>query len=319
MNQRIPSFVFRHRAWAVIKPWLQVLIVVGLLVVLPGLLSEAAGILLNDDMQTALTGPMNDYLEFMTQELPPDVDEAQLIEQANALSEAFLQAVNDFFLYGPGRIILILGAVDLLLTPVFLAPLYGALLDAQRKKELTLGGCMQYLKLGLKSLLLMVWMSLRAWVWMLPGMAAMIASLFLPAVSSLLMLGGFAASTVLGLRAMLHYILAPIVLVDKPELSLNGCIRESYRVMRNRKMEYFMLRISFIGWQLLLYLIGTIAVNQVMTAIALTLTMMGSLLLTIYINGASVVFWDAYGVPRVSGEAGAADAMRTEEPGDDLN
>ena len=30
MNDRmIPSFVFKHRAWEAIKPWLQVLVVVG--------------------------------------------------------------------------------------------------------------------------------------------------------------------------------------------------------------------------------------------------------------------------------------------------
>lgn len=322
MNQMIPSFVFRRRSWAAIKPWMQVLIVIGLLVVLPGLLSEVASTMLNDEMSDAILGPANALLEFFSQEVPESMtDEARnaMIAEGNARSEAFLSACAAFFLEGAGRILLILGAVDLLLTPVFLAPLYGALLDAHRKKELTIPGCLKYLRLGLKSLLLTLWMTLRAYAWMLPGMAVMMVGMFIPALSSLMMTVGFAATMVLGIRAMLHYILAPVVLVDRPELSLNGCIRESWQVMRTRKMEYFMLRISFIGWQLLLSLINMLAVNVVMMAIVLTLTMMGNLLLTIYMNGAVVAFWDAYGVQHERRDAQMEASCPGDMPGDDLN
>lgn len=322
MNQMIPSFVFRRRSWTSIKPWMQVLIVVGLLVVLPGLLCEVANTMLSDEMSDALAVPAYSLQEFFFQAVPEDVTEeefAALIEEGNARSEAFLSAFAGFYLNGPGRILLILGAVDLLLKPIFLAPLYGALLDALRKKELTIASCLRYLRLGLKSLLLALWTALRIYAWMLPGMAVMMLGVFVPALYELTMLVGFVGATVLGLRATLHYILAPVVLVDRPELSLNACIRESWQVMRTRKMEYFMLHISFVGWQLLISLIGMLAGNPVMTAIALTLRMMGDLLLTIYMKGAVVAFWDAYGVRHETPDAAVQAAMEEADPDDELN
>ncbi|MBQ2952949.1 MAG: hypothetical protein IJE07_05275 [Clostridia bacterium] len=321
MNQTIPSFVFKRRAWTAIRPWMQVLIVAGLLVVLPGLLCQVADTLLSDEMSDAIGGPAYALLDFFSQEIPEDTTEQELYamaEEANTLSMTFLNACVGFYT-GAGKILVILGAVDLLLTPVFLAPLYGALLEALRKKELNFAVCLRYLKLSLKSLLLFLWMTLRVGVWMLPGMAVMMLGVFVPVVYELLVLAGFAGSMVLGVRAMLHYILAPVVLVDQPQLSLNGCIRQSWQVMRTRKMEYFMLRISFVGWQLLISLIGSIAVNAVMTAIALTLTMMGNLLLTIYMNGAVVAFWDAYGVKKETPADAIREMLGGSAPEDDLN
>lgn len=318
----IPSFVFKRRAWTAIKPWMQVLVIIGLLAVLPGLINEVATIMLNDEMTAALQGPALDVMEFTMQPLPETMSDGEmdaLLAESEAVSKAFIDA-GVAFLKDKGWILLLTAGVELLLAPVFMAPLYGALLDVQRKKEISVPGALRYLRRGPKLLLLILWMALRVVAWSLPGMVLMIAAMFVPAaVGNVLMWAGCAALVALGLRAMLHYVLAPIVLMDKPELSLNGCIRASWSVMRTRKMEYFMLRVSFVGWHLLISVISMLAVNPVMMAIVLTVTMMANLLLTIYVNGTVVVFWDAYGV-QLQKKADPTELERDpDHPGEDLN
>ena len=233
-------------------------------------------------------------------------------------ANALMAAMKDYFT-GDGRIILIFMGLSMVLSPVLLTPVYGSLLDVLRKRELSVGKGMRYLRLAGKALLLELWTALRMWVWMLPGMALTVASLFLPVMQQPVMWVGYGIAMALGLRAGLHYVLAPIVLVDRPETSINGCIRESWKVMRTRKMEYFLLRVSFLGWYLLMSLISYFAVNGVMMAVCLTATMMGDLLLTLYINGSSVASWDAYGAGNVNPEAAAAEEQHPDVPGDDLN
>lgn len=317
----IPSFIFKRRAWTAIKPWLQVLVVIGLLAVLPGLVNDTAMQLMSEDVNQYVLEPAQDVLEFYSQPIPEDITEEQalaLLAEMDEQTNAFMASVMAF-IGDNGWILLVLGALSLLLTPVVMTPLYGALLDAHRKKELTVAGCMRHLRLGVRALLLSAWIWLRIWVWMLPGMAVMMAALLVPALSSILLWVGFGASMVLGIRAALHYCLAPIVLVDKPEVSINGCIRESWQVMHTRKMEYFMLRISFVGWELLLSLVMSLAMNQLMLAVCLTITMMGNLLLTLYVNGATVAFWDSYGVQHESPASALGMERHPDEPGDDLN
>ena len=318
----IPSFVFKHRAWAAIKPWLQVLVIIGLLAVMPGLINDVAGQLMSEDVNAALGGPAQDMMNFSMQPMPETMteeEEAALLAEAEALSTAFMDACKAFFLQGDGWILMATFAVEMLLTPVFMAPLYGALLDVQRKKEISIGGALADLRRGPKMLLLILWMALRVGVWTLPGLALMLAAFFVPLLGDALLWVGFTVAMVMYIRAMLHYVLAPIVLMDRPELSLNGCIRASLEVMRHRKMEYFMLRVSFVGWHLLLNIVSMLAVNVVMMALVLTVRMAANLLLTIYINGTVVGFWDAYGV-QLQKKADPTELDRSpDHPGEDLN
>lgn len=319
--QMIPSFIFKRRAWTAIKPWLQVLVVIGLLAVLPGLVYDTAMQLMSEDVTKYVLNPAQDVLTFYSQPIPEDITEEQavaLLAEMDEMSNGFMASVVAF-VGDKGWILLVLGALSLLLTPVVMTPMHGALLDASRKKELTVGGCLGYLRLGMKALLLALWTWLRIWLWMVPGMVLTLAALLVPALSTLLLWVGFGASMVLGIRAALHYCLAPIVLVDKPDVSINGCIRESWQVMRTRKMEYFMLRISFVGWELLLSLVMSLALNRLMLAVCLTITMMGNLLLTLYVDGATVAFWDSYGVRHESSASALGMEHHPDEPGDDLN
>lgn len=54
-----------------------------------------------------------------------------------------------------------------------------------------------------------------------------------------------------GIIASYSYSMALYLLIDHPEYSVMDCIRESKRMMRGHKMEFFILQLSFIGWMLL--------------------------------------------------------------------
>lgn len=232
-------------------------------------------------------------MEF-SQDLDPEGDLAEQEAQAAALLENYMAAVETF-LQEKGLIYFSMLAMELLLAPVLMAPLYGGLLNAVRKEEVTLPGMLGKLRYGPKALLLFLWMMLRIAAWMLPGMVLMLAAGYMPLSTGLLtMFVGMALSMVLGFRAMLHYILAPVAMVDQPALSLNGCIRVSFQAMRRRKMEYSLLRISFAGWMLLRELIALLAVSMLGSVVGMALSMMAELLLNVYVSAAVVCFYESY-------------------------
>jgi uncharacterized membrane protein len=145
-------------------------------------------------------------------------------------------------------------------------------------------------------------MALRVCAWMLPGMAAMTIGVFISgSIGSLMISAGSIAALVLTIRALLHYCLAPVALAADPSRSPNACIRASWEVMRSRKMELFMLELSFCGWMLLLSLVSTMLGS--FGALGTTLTMVVSLALSIYMQGAQVCFYEVH----TSVQAHAAD------------
>lgn len=311
---RIPSFEFRRRAMAVIRPVMQVLIVVALIAALPGLISSVVTLRTGADPNAYLTPVVDKMNSFMTS-ITPETTEEAINAQSDALVLEMLAAYETFF-EEKGAIYLGMLALQLLLTPALTVALHGGLLDAVRRREVSLPGSLSRLRLAPRALVLFLWIVLRAYAWMLPGLALVFVSAFLPDVPAiLLMLGGTVLSVVLGVRAMLHYILAPIALVDDPSLSFNGCIRASHSIMRRRKAELFCLEISFAGWMLLLYAITLMCIVMFGSVLGMALSMMAELLLNVYMSAAQVCFYTAYcGKPEI-----ADDAVSTTEDDGQLN
>ncbi len=54
-----------------------------------------------------------------------------------------------------------------------------------------------------------------------------------------------------GIIKSLSYAMTPFVLKDNPELGYNAAIEESMRMMNGKKMDLFLLYLSFIGWAIL--------------------------------------------------------------------
>lgn len=54
-----------------------------------------------------------------------------------------------------------------------------------------------------------------------------------------------------GIIMYYSYAMTPYILKDNPELSYNAAIKESTRIMNGKKMDLFLLQLSFIGWAIL--------------------------------------------------------------------
>lgn len=291
--KQIPSYEFRRRAMAAIKPVMSVLAVVGLLAALPGLIEYVVCLVTGAD-PAIYTEPVMLKINAFVQTGMPLMSNAEVLAESDALMQELTDAYQTF-MTEKGAIYFGMLAMQLLLTPALSVALHGGLLDAVGKREVTLPGMLSRLRLSPKALVLFLWMLLRIYAWMLPGMAVMLVSVFLPvSVALLLMLAGMVLAIVLGIRALLHYSLAPIALIDDPSLSLNGCIAASHEVMHCRKMEMFSLEVSFIGWMLLLQLLRVMFTALFGGVIGMALGMMAELLLNVYISGARVCFYTAY-------------------------
>ena len=77
------------------------------------------------------------------------------------------------------------------------------------------------------------------------------------------------------------YMLTEYIALMNPDMSASECITESRRLMNGHKMNMFLLRLSFIGWDLLCILTGGL----------------GYLLLTPYINQTIIEYIDANILP----------------------
>lgn len=305
MKKQITSFEFRRLAMVVIKPLMSVLVVIALIASLPGLISSTVTQVTGAD-PTLYMQPVTDKLtKYMT---TGDAGLFDLDKDAGSsdVTEAYSEEMNTAlmtFMQEKGQIFIPMMLLNLLLTPALSILLTHSLISAVRREEVSLAGALRMLRYSPKALLLQLWTLVRMYAWMLPGMAVMFAGL-LPVmiqptvtavmISLLLMLVGMVVSLVLGIRAMMHYCLAPIALAEDPSLSVNACIRASWQVMRHRKMEYFFLEISFIGWHLLSTLVLLMATLMLGMVIGSAVGMMANLLLSVYISTAQVIFYLAY-------------------------
>lgn len=315
---QIPGFVFRRWAMTVIKPIMSVLLVLALIAALPGLIgntvTQVTGASPNayvepvlEDMQKFLTEVDFTYLSTIANPAAEDSGDtgalqsgiayaARISAQSDDLTQRMYAAIGQF-LQEKGAILFGMLALELLLAPMLQVALNHALLLAVRKREVTLGGGLSALRHAPKALLVYLWMLVRVYAWMLPGMALMLLATFVPGMISVcmfLMLAGMVVSMVLGVRAMLHYAFASVAFVDDPTRSPNACIRISWQLMRHRKLELFSLELSFIGWALLVSAVMGLGTMLFGGVIGYTLYMMANLLLTVYVSAAETCFYVAY-------------------------
>lgn len=288
---RIPSFVFRKMAMDAIKPAISVLIIAALLVTLPGLISLTVTELTGATPDNYLLSPLKRLDKFIA-EADPDMPQEEFSAQQAALRDNILAAAKTFW-QEKGAIYAVTLLAEMILTPALGIVLTWALLMTVRKKVLTVPDLLKPLRWSPKSLLMSLWLALRVTAWMLPGTAVMLIGILIPGgFGGALISAGSIFMVVLTIRALMHYCLAPIALADDPSRSLNACIRISHSILRNRKMEFFLLELSFIGWAFLLSLVT--GMFATLGALGTALGMMVSLLLNIYIGAAEVCFYEVY-------------------------
>ena len=109
-----------------------------------------------------------------------------------------------------------------------------------------------------------------------------------------------------GIIAALRYSMAPYYLAENPDMKASEAIRKSKETMKTLKMSYFMLQLSFVGWNLLVSLIQ-IFLMDINPVIALVAAQFMSLMVSAYLNASSAVFYCAAtrdgGMEKLVGEA----------------
>lgn len=83
------------------------------------------------------------------------------------------------------------------------------------------------------------------------GFSVLLRAILISVITSLLSYIGFMLLIVPGFIVLYTYSQAPLLLLDHPDWSSFRCLRESRRYMRGHKREYFMLRLSLLGWHFL--------------------------------------------------------------------
>ena len=303
MRHTIPAYEFRRRARMAMKPVMPLLLIVALIAALPSLISNAVILVADADpnqLMNNLSDRMMQVMEGAGLTQSPVVgevvvDQTQLTMSILGVYEQYMADLTTF-VTEKGPLLLALAVMVAVASPVLTMGLINALLHALRKQEFTPVITLSRVKCILKALGLMLLVGLKIFLWMLPGTALMLTALFLPQkLMGLAMLVGFVAMVALGVVASYRYAMAVYVMADEPTRGIRDCIRRSKEVMKHRKLEFFSLEISFIGWHLLLSYAQSM-LYSFGPVIGMTLGMFASLFLTVYTNCAQAAFYQEYAV-----------------------
>ncbi|MDO5435362.1 MAG: DUF975 family protein [Clostridia bacterium] len=281
----------KYRARAALQGhWLNALLI-ALIVNLPTLLVEAIASFTGNDLS------------------------ARLLEIAGSVySTGITQTASDSFrtqaaamLTEPGiQWMLVLSLIAKLLTPALALSMCAWMIGRLRGREDEgpAAGAFCRIRYIVKAICQKILMVLKVILWMLPGtllcaggmvlltQTAAGTSDFLKKIAELTVWLGYGLMAVLGIRAALHYSLADMVLADAPQTGALASIRMSTAYMRNRKMQLFLLGLSFIGWNIAVMLVSSFVGNTAGNVAYLVVQMFGSLALSVYMNTSVAAFYD---------------------------
>ncbi|MBR6569247.1 MAG: DUF975 family protein [Clostridia bacterium] len=96
-----------------------------------------------------------------------------------------------------------------------------------------------------------------------------------------------------GVIAALRYSMAAYFMAEDPSISAGEALRRSNQAMKGHKASYFMLLISFIGWNLLITMAQLLISGMLGAVITMVAAQFMSLALNVYINASSAAFYRA--------------------------
>lgn len=105
-----------------------------------------------------------------------------------------------------------------------------------------------------------------------------------------------------GIIAAVRYSMAVYYLAEDPSISAGEALRRSKAVMKDKKMTYFMLLVSFVGWNLLISMAQILMLGLVGQVITLVAAQFMSLAVSTYMNASCAAFYRAVSHPDGMGE-----------------
>ena len=111
-----------------------------------------------------------------------------------------------------------------------------------------------------------------------------------------------------GVIAALRYSMAPFYLAEDPTLTAKQAIQKSKETMKDKKLSYLMLMVSFVWWSLLTTIVQLVLQPMLGVVITLVVAQFMSLALSTYMNASYAAFYCA--ITRPGGTEALLGAMR---------
>lgn len=134
-----------------------------------------------------------------------------------------------------------------------------------RGSELGLSGVVSRWRITGKAMLLYILMAIKIFLW------------------SLLLV-------VPGVIAFIRYSMAPYYLAEEPDIGVLDALRRSKQAMKDNKMTYFTLGLSFIGWYLAV-LLSNLLLGDLNVILAMVVSQFISLYMVTYFNASEASFY----------------------------
>ncbi len=284
------SFYWKQKARTALKGQWQTALLICLVVNLPSLLTQGIAAVTGHDLMSNLQTAL--YAS---------------VSAEGALDAALFQTKTQEILQTPGTWILMAAHVlAWLMIPCLAMGMYAWMMKRLRGEEGTFTDVFSRTRLFLKAMGLRLYVTLRIFLFMLPGVVLSVLSLlplWLADSSSRLSVLSAAntsmglttvssfAMAILGVIGMLHYALADLVMTDQTGTGIRAAARRGRELMKGRKMQLFSLYLSFILWYILEILLTNLVAGMFGTVAGLMMEMLCSLAISVYLYTSVCAFY----------------------------
>lgn len=171
--------------------------------------------------------------------------------------ERLTSAIPTMILYALLSIIL-----SALVSPAVMLGLYHGMLNLIRGMDASVMDVFSRIGSCLQGFLLTLYVGLRTWLWMLPGLAVMLIGVAIGGgFGGFLIFVGTVAMSVLTIVASFRYAMSLPTLADRPELGVFGSFNRGKEIMNGRKWQLFKLLFVYV-----LILLAVLLVLSLLTA-----------------------------------------------------
>ena len=263
---------YRQTAWAAIKPVLPIMLLIALVASLPQL------VFLFIQASCGLTPPMDTDL------LLSDPD-------------AFVAAYSAFMSSSKGITYSLLNTLfSLISIPLSLGTI-GAAQRILRGEDVLVRHSLAYIPYTFRAIWLQICTAFYAfWPMLLAYVVAIPVLLTVPSpdivlFTAILLLIAVIATLVLAIMRTYSMVASDYLLARNPNTSVSEIMRTSRTIMKGNRMNFFLLELSFIGWNLLIAVLDSIVLSMVGYTLAFVCSMLLSLFLGGYMTTADEAFF----------------------------
>lgn len=262
---------YRQTAWAAIKPVLPIMLLIALVASLPQL------VFLFIQASCGLTPPMD--LELLIND-----------------SDAFIAAYRDFMTSSAGKMYSLLNTLfSLISIPLSLGTI-GAAQRVLRGEDVLVRHSLAYIPYTFRAIWLQICTAFYAfWPMLLAYVVAIPVLLTVPSpdivlLTAILLLIAVIATLVLAIMRTYSMVASDYLLARNPNTSVSEIMRTSRTIMKGNRMNFFLLELSFIGWNLLIAVLDSVVLSMAGYTLANVCSMLLSLFLGVYMTTAEAAF-----------------------------